>query len=99
MQRADMEKQKAEVWSGANFGKMSCAVCGSGEGKRCAGCGSVAYCCKEYVYTRGFLAEESRADLGFGRCQKEGWKAHKRHCTRKKIGQDVSGVKAPFEII
>ncbi len=36
--------------------------------------------------------------VGF-RCQKEGWRKHKRFCGRKKIGQDVSGVKAPFEMI
>jgi len=47
VQREAMERARGEVWDGACFGKMGCAVCGSEEGKRCAGCGSVAYCCKE----------------------------------------------------
>ena len=29
------------------YGQMSCGVCGKEEGKRCAGCGTVAYCGKE----------------------------------------------------
>lgn len=47
MQTQQMEKRKEEVWSGANFGKMGCAVCEKEDAKRCAGCGTVAYCSKE----------------------------------------------------
>ena len=46
-QKKEAEARKEEVWSGKNFGKMDCAVCGAEDAKRCAGCGTVAYCGKE----------------------------------------------------
>lgn len=74
-----MEQKREDVWSGKQFGKMACAVCGKEEAKRCAGCGTVAYCGRE--------------------CQKEGWKKHKRSCMRRKLGQDLQGVKGPVDMI
>jgi len=79
VQKREAEAQQVELYSGANYGKMSCAECGAEDGKRCAGCGTVAYCGRE--------------------CQRMGWKGHKRYCGRKGLGQDLSGVKGPVEMI
>ncbi|KAL6712920.1 hypothetical protein ACLMJK_009475 [Lecanora helva] len=78
-QKREMEQKREDAWSGRQWMKMKCDVCGAEDGKRCAGCGTVAYCGRE--------------------CQKRGWKGHRRFCERKKIGQDLEGVRAPVEII
>ncbi|MCJ1453742.1 hypothetical protein MMC28_004091 [Mycoblastus sanguinarius] len=41
------ESDAASKGGGTIYGKMNCAVCGKEDGKRCAGCGTVAYCGKE----------------------------------------------------
>ena len=78
-QKREMEQKREDVWSSKTFEKMSCDVCGQEDGKRCAGCGSVAYCGRE--------------------CQREGWKKHKRFCTRRKLGQDLTGLTGSVEMI
>ena len=47
MQKREMDEKREDVWSNKGFGKMSCDVCGQKDGKRCAGCGTVAYCGRE----------------------------------------------------
>ena len=38
--------EAAKEDEGKMYGKMECAVCGKGDAKRCAGCGTVGYCGK-----------------------------------------------------
>ena len=39
--------QAARVDEANIYGRMMCQVCGAGDAKRCAGCGTVGYCSKE----------------------------------------------------
>ena len=41
------EREKEEEEEKMLFGKVSCDICGKGDARRCAGCGTVGYCGKE----------------------------------------------------
>lgn len=58
------------------YGKMSCGVCGKEDAKRCAGCGTVAYCGKEcqkagwkahkrFCHRRKLSSPSEKVELGY----------------------------------